>query len=230
MDYKKHYNLLIQKAIKRPIIKDYGEIHHIIPRCMGGSNEKDNLVKLTAREHFIAHLLLAKEYGGKLWAAVNRMLNSNVHNSRDYEFIRKQYSKSITGEGNPRFGVSLSKETKIKISLGNSGKVWSEDQKKTLRKSMKNYFKNNKRSRSNRLKTSKSKGGKPFKVYKAIVIGSNSRWQNVQVGEYIGTWQIARQCATDLGIDHQGIGKCLKGNRRHCKGYIFIYQDNAGVI
>lgn len=41
---------------------EYGENHHIIPRSEGGSDDASNKVKLTAREHYIAHLLLAKIY------------------------------------------------------------------------------------------------------------------------------------------------------------------------
>ena len=38
------------------------EKHHIIPRCMGGNDLKNNLVSLTIEEHFLAHKLLAKIY------------------------------------------------------------------------------------------------------------------------------------------------------------------------
>ena len=38
---------------------EYHERHHIIPRCLGGGNEEENLIDLFAKEHFIAHKLLA---------------------------------------------------------------------------------------------------------------------------------------------------------------------------
>ena len=38
------------------------EVHHIVPKCLGGSNKKENLVELTAREHFICHRLLCEIY------------------------------------------------------------------------------------------------------------------------------------------------------------------------
>ena len=50
MNYKKHYNALIDKAQQRQI-EGYVEKHHIIPKSLGGLNESNNLVKLTAREH-----------------------------------------------------------------------------------------------------------------------------------------------------------------------------------
>ena len=38
------------------------EKHHIIPKCMGGSDEKENIVKLPPKAHFICHYLLHKAY------------------------------------------------------------------------------------------------------------------------------------------------------------------------
>jgi hypothetical protein len=59
MDYKKHYKRLIETRLNRtPIKGEYYEKHHIIPKCWGGSNKKENIVKLTGREHYIAHWLL----------------------------------------------------------------------------------------------------------------------------------------------------------------------------
>lgn len=65
--YQRTYNSLIEKRRKFPLTKDKNdpnctccETHHIVPKCMGGSNDKENLVNLTAREHFVAHKLLYK--------------------------------------------------------------------------------------------------------------------------------------------------------------------------
>ncbi len=58
-DYEKEYKKLIKKARKRQL-KGFCERHHIIPRCMGGGNEPENIVKLTTKEHYWAHYLLAK--------------------------------------------------------------------------------------------------------------------------------------------------------------------------
>jgi hypothetical protein len=59
MKYETIYNNLIQKR-KRDVPEGYTELHHIIPRSLGGSDTKDNLVRLTAREHYLAHYLLMK--------------------------------------------------------------------------------------------------------------------------------------------------------------------------
>lgn len=60
MDYQKFYDRLILNAINRSTLDGYTEKHHIVPKCLGGTNELTNIVKLTAREHFLAHAALAK--------------------------------------------------------------------------------------------------------------------------------------------------------------------------
>jgi len=44
--------------------------HHIVPRHMGGTDDPENLVKLTVEEHAMAHLKLYHEHGKieDLWA------------------------------------------------------------------------------------------------------------------------------------------------------------------
>ena len=109
MNYVKHYNLLVDKAKSRKL-DCYTESHHIIPRCMGGVNDKDNLVQLTAREHFIAHLLLLKIYPKSygLIKAVQMMCMASGNQERSMnrmygwlkEKISKEMSRSQKGEKN----------------------------------------------------------------------------------------------------------------------------------
>ena len=61
MNYELIYNLLVRRGKSREESKSY-EKHHIIPRCMGGTDDRDNLCQLTPREHFVAHQLLTKMY------------------------------------------------------------------------------------------------------------------------------------------------------------------------
>ena len=60
MNYQKIYNDLINSARRKILTEDYIERHHIIPRCMGGDNNIENIVNLSAAEHFVAHQLLVK--------------------------------------------------------------------------------------------------------------------------------------------------------------------------
>lgn len=78
MNYQLHYDRLIERA-KNRVLGGYCEKHHIIPKCMGGNNDKENLVKLTPEEHYLAHLLLIKIFpsNSKLVWAVFRMTHGN---------------------------------------------------------------------------------------------------------------------------------------------------------
>lgn len=60
VNYRKHYNLLVEKARNR-VLEGYVERHHIIPKSEGGEDDLTNIVALTAREHYIAHFLLWRE-------------------------------------------------------------------------------------------------------------------------------------------------------------------------
>ncbi|QJT71792.1 hypothetical protein TH1_110 [Shewanella phage Thanatos-1] len=108
MNYVKIYNSLIGKRCISPA--KVGEIHHIVPRSMGGSNSKNNLVKLTYREHFVAHMLLFKIHRNLSTAhALNMMNNSyngNKLNSSVYSSLRKiraeelstSFKKTVSGK------------------------------------------------------------------------------------------------------------------------------------
>ena len=147
MDYKKVYNQLIEYAKQNPLAK-YKEQHHIVPKAEGGSDDKSNLIKLTARQHYIAHLLLAKIYDDvKMHRAVLMMQSiSKCHkrnfkfNSRLYDAIRNKYSEKISGEnhwnyGKPAWnkGIQLSYEQKEKIRKALTGHHLQESTKEKLR-------------------------------------------------------------------------------------------------
>lgn len=51
-----------QKSIRSIDSQNYYEVHHIVPKSAGGTNDESNLVTLTLFEHFQAHYLLAKQY------------------------------------------------------------------------------------------------------------------------------------------------------------------------
>jgi hypothetical protein len=80
----------------------YTELHHIWPRSLGGTNEPDNLIRLTAREHFIAHLILWKSLGGKMTYAFWRMAHSKQNgesywlSSRQYKSLKEDLAKEVS--------------------------------------------------------------------------------------------------------------------------------------
>jgi len=95
MNYNKHYATLIERARHR-VLKEYTEKHHIIPRCLGGSDDKENIVALTPEEHYVAHQLLVKMHPKehKLVYAANMMTVSsrkNLRSNKQYGWIKKRY-------------------------------------------------------------------------------------------------------------------------------------------
>lgn len=103
MNHQKIYESIIFNAKSQNRIKlrkinpnyIYYEKHHIIPKCIGGDDENENKVLLTAKEHFICHKLLTYIYPNnrKLIFALFRMLYSKNKNnkisSRDYEYVKQ---------------------------------------------------------------------------------------------------------------------------------------------
>lgn len=102
--YTKIYRRLIDKAICRVMEgHQYSEKHHIVPKSLGGKNTKENVVRLSGREHYIAHLLLWKSFPPgsierkKMAYAANQMrrLSCAKINSRTYEQLKKEHSKNV---------------------------------------------------------------------------------------------------------------------------------------
>ena len=130
--YTVYYNKIIGNAKDRKLL-GYKERHHIIPQSLGGSNKKENLVYLTAREHFICHWLLIKMTSStdkaKMLYALNMMRVKNTKQdrystkitSRVYEKYRQELSKTI------------SKTNKGKIPWNKGGSDLTDDQRENIR-------------------------------------------------------------------------------------------------
>jgi 5-methylcytosine-specific restriction endonuclease McrA len=127
--YTRIYNSIIEQAKSRTL-SGYTETHHIIPKSLGGSNNADNLVPLTAREHFICHRLLTKMTEGEGWRCMtkavrfmshNKSKTKHITNGRTYQYLREQNSLAQTGEKNHFYGKKHTKETRAIISAKSKG-------------------------------------------------------------------------------------------------------------
>ena len=126
--YKIWHDSIIDRA-KNRVLSCYTEKHHIIPKSCGGSNDKDNLVSLSAKEHFIIHLLLTKcvikKYQFKMIKALLCMSKMKTkYVKRDFNYYSKLYEinkikySNYMKLNNPCFN----KETREKISKTKTGK------------------------------------------------------------------------------------------------------------
>jgi hypothetical protein len=118
--YEKWYSAITDKAKDRKI-DGYTETHHLIPRSLGGLDTSDNLVDLTAREHFICHWLLTKMYTGE---ARGKMINA-MYMMRAESTHQKRYESKITG----RIYETLREEYSRYISNLNKGRVQPPEEK-----------------------------------------------------------------------------------------------------
>ncbi len=103
MNYNKIYYSIIENRKKNPY-NGYTEKHHILPKSLGGNDNEENLVNLSAREHFICHLLLTKMYPvdsieyNKMIKAFMMMLVCKSENqrrfltSKNYQSFRERFS------------------------------------------------------------------------------------------------------------------------------------------
>lgn len=104
MDYRGIYDKLIESRKHRGLDKSkydgYFEIHHIVPVSVGGTNEDSNLVMLTGREHFLAHMLLWKIHpqNASLVYAASMMCNrfGERVNSKTYSTLKEDFCKAIS--------------------------------------------------------------------------------------------------------------------------------------
>lgn len=96
--YLHMYTKFIETRKHRQLGNCTVEIHHIIPRCLGGGDNSDNLIPLTSREHFLAHLMLHKgdPNNTKLKKALQAMFKGDKRqqcnrnfNSRFYTLIKE---------------------------------------------------------------------------------------------------------------------------------------------
>lgn len=141
--YKQWYANITERA-KNRILETYTESHHIVPRSLGGGDEPNNLVNLTAREHFVCHWLLVKMTTGqehhKMLNALRMMraekqgqhrYNTKI-TARVYEGIKQEYAKlqseTLKGKGNGFYGKKHTPEAREKIRQKNLGNKLTPEQ------------------------------------------------------------------------------------------------------
>lgn len=124
MNYQRIYDSLISKE-RNFETNDHYEIHHKIPRSFGGTDEKSNLVRLTPREHYIAHALLLKISEShndkvmiqKMAYAFNCMKWGSVNGNRNFKFNSRLYQRLKEKYSQVRSDIMRTKNPM-------SGKVW----------------------------------------------------------------------------------------------------------
>ena len=238
-------------GIKSP---EYYEVHHIMPKCLGGSDDSNNKIRLYAKEHYEAHRLLAIENpdNEKLvyswWCFANGWNPKNRERytvtADEYEEAKIQYVKMMSeknsgensmfygrhlfGEDNPHWGKKHSEETKKLLSkLAKQRKV-SDETKEKISKTLKSQH-----------RTAWNKGAKLSPEHYAKIIEALNKCceaKKIPVkqydlqGKYIQTWPSAADAGKSLGIKGAHITDCCNYKRNLCKNYIWRYEcDNSEI-
>ena len=140
--YTKWYNNIIDFSKDR-VITGYTENHHIIPKSFGGTDIKSNIATLTAREHFICHLLLTKMVDGTqqrkaihaAWAMGNLKGPGQQRykiSSKIYEGLKIKHAEMLS---KLYTGVKNNKKANIGTANGFFGKTHSAESKEKIRQS-----------------------------------------------------------------------------------------------
>ena len=153
--YYKTYNQLIDKCIQME--KDgypegmYTEVHHILPKCQGGTDEKCNLVRMPVKYHITAHLLLSCTFPDSVGLLNAAILMTTTREGVRVSLItaarlRTEYSNIQKGKviseetrrkmSESRKGKAVSKDTRKKISMSELGKFVSIDQRRNIMNSL----------------------------------------------------------------------------------------------
>ena len=245
MNYQKIYDQIIDRARKEQRAKKQGtyyEIHHILPRCMGGSNKKENLILLTAREHFLAHWMLVRIYpeGDKLsfafWAMCNQKNKGQeeryLPSSRTYREARELHSKTITATLTAFYQTQQGVESKgkqtAKLKVFNQTVEGKEARAKALL-TLKQYYQTEEgivkqATQTNNLKAYyKTNKGIELRAAKAEKL-KIPVYQYSTGGEFLKKWPSQKEAGETLGIQPGNISSCCRSRQKTSGGFIWKYD------
>lgn len=235
MNYQKIYDQIIDRAKERKL-QGYKEKHHIIPKCMGGSNEKQNLIELTAREHFLCHWLLYRIYPENakvvfaFWAMCNQKSTGQKErptpSSRTYQEGKEAFSQIRKGVPRPDFAGS---------SHPNFGKpgYWTgkknPDQAERMRGEKSPMYGKLPSSAflpgDLNIKYWKGRVGPNAGLFGELNWNSKKVNQYTKQGDFIAKYESICEAERATGIRNANIVQCCKGKLKTTGGFIWKYSE-----
>lgn len=228
MNYEKIYYDLVLSAKLYPKKSDYYENHHIQPSSMGGSDNQSNMVKFTAKQHYIAHFLLWKHYKSigdikskhKMARAFNMMRRDKTgkrYVSSTYEIAKKAFSEAHSLS---QKGKYVSPETKKKLSIAGKGNQYAKGNKNRLGK---------KHSDETKMKIGlKSKGRKhsdeTIKKIRDKLKNRKKVYQYDLDNNFIKEYPSGRAAGIETGCSINGISACCNNKQIQSGGFIWSFN------
>ena len=228
MNYEKIYYDLVLSAKLYPKKSDYYENHHIQPSSMGGSDNQSNMVKFTAKQHYIAHFLLWKHYKSigdikskhKMARAFNMMRRDKTgkrYVSSTYEIAKKAFSEAHSLS---QKGKYVSPETKKKLSIAGKGNQYAKGNKNRLGK---------KHSDETKMKIGlKSKGRKhsdeTIKKIRDKLKNRKKVYQYDLDNNFIKEYPSGRAAGIETGGSINGISACCNNKQIQSGGFIWSFN------
>lgn len=118
MNYAAHYDRLISRARTR-VLLGYRERHHVLPRCMGGSDAPENIVALTAEEHYVAHQLLIKMHPSSVGlATAAARMSKRCTGNKSFGWLRRRNAAAVSKLNR---GREMSAEFRANVSARKRG-------------------------------------------------------------------------------------------------------------
>ena len=241
MSYEEFINNILETRGRFNCGEEYHERHHIVPKCLGGTNDEDNLIDLFAREHFIAHRLLALENPENtslqfaLWALAG--MANKKHSSlelctpEEFEEARKRRNLAICGENNPMYGSHRLGENNPMYGKHHTEETKRKIAQKSKENSLKGNWKNNGYiGVSLRGEDSPSFGIKRTEEQRKHLSESKKKHIEIACYKLDGTlykvYQSEWAASKDLNISVPLIRYSLKKSGNTAKGFIFILTEN----
>jgi len=243
MNYQLIYEQIIKNGKQREL-NGYVEIHHIIPNCVGGTDDDSNLVRLTAKEHFIVHKLLYEIHPNehKLQRASWMMMTMKSEMGRNYHVGAREYQRL-------RENLTVGDETRRKMSISakNKPKMSDETRKKLSKPKPVGFgeiiskrLNGKSKSKEHILNLSKART-EYYKHNKHDYYGRSGIWTDTQIrnnrnnqptvrkvdqftldGDFVKTWD----SITETRIICSGVPHCLMGTQQTSGGFMWKYNDN----
>lgn len=234
MNYEEFINNILETRGRFNCGDEYHERHHIVARCMGGTDEEENLIDLYAKEHFEAHRLLALENpeNDGLIYAWSCMAFVRGENSDRYEVTAEEYEEARIALSELRTGKPHSEKSRKKMSksqqkrLANPednpmfGKHHTAESKRKIGDAKRGKY----RGDNNPLYRKQRKEEVKIKMSEGII--SSPIIQLELDGTFVAEHASAYVAYLATGISNKNILNCCHGNSKSSGGFMWLFKKN----